>query len=72
MAKKFTIEDVKNFIETNCEDGIKLLSTEYVNVADICLMFGGGGHAKAAGCNIQMPLEQAKEKIIAKVKEYIK
>ena len=49
-----------------------LRSTEYVNVADICLMFGGGGHAKAAGCNVQMPLEQAKEKIISKVKEYIK
>ncbi len=49
-----------------------LRSTEYVNVADICLMFGGGGHIKAAGCNMQMPLEQAKEKIINEVKKYIK
>ncbi len=49
-----------------------LRSTEYVNVADICLLFGGGGHVKAAGCNLQMSLEQAKEKIISKVKEYIK
>lgn len=56
------------------EDGYKasLRSTEYVNVADICLLFGGGGHIKAAGCNLQMSLEQGKEKIINKVKKYIK
>lgn len=56
------------------EDGYKasLRSSEYVNVSDICLMFGGGGHPKAAGCNMQMTLEQAKEKLLSKVKEYIK
>lgn len=56
------------------ENGYKasLRSTDYVNVADICLLFGGGGHIKAAGCNMQMSLEQAKEKIINKVSEYIK
>lgn len=33
-----------------CDDGyrISLRSNEYVNVADICLMFNGGGHIKAA------------------------
>lgn len=51
---------------------VSLRSKEYVNVADISLMFGGGGHVKAAGFNIQMPLEQAKEKIINEVKQYIK
>lgn len=56
------------------ENGYKasLRSTEYVNVADICLLFGGGGHIKAAGCNLQMALDQAKEKIINEVKKYIK
>lgn len=56
------------------ENGYKasLRSTDYLNVADICLLFGGGGHAKAAGCNLQMPLDQAKEKIISKVKEFLK
>ena len=49
-----------------------LRSNEYVNVSDICLMFGGGGHVHAAGCNIQMPLEQAKEKIINQTKMYLK
>lgn len=51
---------------------VSLRSTEYVNVADISLMFGGGGHIKAAGFNIQMPLNQAKEKILNEVKQYIK
>lgn len=46
-------------------------SNEYVNVSDICLMFGGGGHIHAAGCNISMTLEQAKEKIINQVKKYL-
>ena len=56
------------------ENGYKasLRSTEYVNVADICLLFGGGGHIKAAGCNLQMALDQAKEKIINEVRKYIK
>lgn len=58
--------------ENNNGYKVSLRSTEYVNVADISLMFGGGGHVKAAGFNIQMPLDQAKEKIINEVKKYIK
>lgn len=65
--------EVSIYLREN-EDGYKasLRSSEYVNVSDICLMFGGGGHVKAAGCNMPMALDQAKEKIINKVKEYIK
>jgi len=47
-------------------------SNEYVNVSDICLMFGGGGHFHAAGCTVELPLEQAKEKLIAQTKLYLK
>ena len=47
-------------------------SNDYVNVADICLMFGGGGHVKAAGCTVNLPLEQAKEKLISQTKLYLK
>lgn len=52
------------------EKGFKasLRSNEYVNVSDVCIMFGGGGHPKAAGCLLQYPLEQAKQKIINEVK----
>ena len=36
---------------TESNKGIKcsLRSNEYVNVSDICLAFGGGGHVRAAG-----------------------
>jgi len=44
---------------------LSLRSNEYVNVADICLMFNGGGHLRAAGGDINLPLEQAKERIVA-------
>lgn len=49
-----------------------LRSNDYVNVADVCLIFGGGGHIKAAGCTIPLSLEEAKEKIVAQTKLQIK
>ncbi|MDR1570095.1 MAG: hypothetical protein LBS72_06355 [Oscillospiraceae bacterium] len=30
-----------------------------INVAEIAAQFGGGGHALAAGCTLEPPLEQA-------------
>lgn len=56
------------------EKGYKasLRSNEYVNVSEICLMFGGGGHIKAAGANMNMPLEEAKKAIIAEVTKHLK
>lgn len=56
------------------EKGYKasLRSNEYVNVSEICLMFGGGGHIKAAGANLNMPLEEGKKAIIAEVTKHLK
>ena len=52
---------------------ISMRSNEYVNVSDICLMFGGGGHVKAAGCTIATgTLEQIKDRIIMETKAYLK
>ena len=51
---------------------VSLRSNYYVNVSDVCVTFGGGGHIKAAGCDIQGSLEDVKEKIISEVKKYIK
>ena len=48
-----------------------LRSNDKVNVSDVCIMFNGGGHPRAAGCNIQGTLEQAKQKIINQVKMYL-
>ena len=49
-----------------------LRSKDYVNVADVCIMFNGGGHEKAAGCTMNMNLEEAKEKIINRVKSFLR
>lgn len=55
------------------ETGYKasLRSNGKINVADACLMLGGGGHPFAAGCNLEMRLEQAKEKIISQIKRFL-
>ena len=47
---------------------VSFRSNYYVNVSDICLMFNGGGHPRAAGCTMNMTLEQAKERLIAETK----
>ena len=48
-----------------------LRSNSYINVSDVCLMFGGGGHFHAAGCTIAQSLEQVKEKIVNQVKIHL-
>lgn len=67
--------EISIFLRENKErDGFKisLRSNDYVNVADICLMFSGGGHARAAGGSIKLPLEEAKQKIVEECKKYLK
>lgn len=69
------IEDVEvSIFLREIEDGFKisLRSNEYVNVSEVCSIFSGGGHIRAAGCTIRFPLEQAKEKIIDRVKTFLK
>lgn len=46
---------------------ISLRTLPGCNAANICALFGGGGHKAAAGCTISGPLEQAKEKIMCAV-----
>lgn len=50
---------------------ISLRSNDYVDVCKIAMTFGGGGHKKAAGCNINLPFSKAKEAIISEVGKYI-
>ena len=49
-----------------------LRSNDYVNVSEVCLTFGGGGHIKAAGTNMNMPFEEAKKAIISEVAKHLK
>lgn len=67
--------EVSIFIrEKEGTDGYKvsLRSNEYVNVADVCLMLGGGGHLRAAGCFISGSISEVKEKILAEIRKVLK
>lgn len=44
---------------------ISVRSHEPVDAAEICKELGGGGHKRAAGCELDGPLESAKEKLLA-------
>lgn len=56
------------------EKGFKasLRANDYVNVSEVCLTFGGGGHIKAAGATLNMSFEEAKKSIINEVKKHLK
>lgn len=43
---------------------ISMRSADNVNVSEICKNFGGGGHAKAAGCCIESSAEEAKKMLV--------
>ena len=47
---------------------VSLRSHETVNVSDVALILGGGGHRGAAGCFITGDVEHAKTKIIDAIK----
>ena len=71
------IEDVEVAVllkEKEGTNGFKgsLRSHETVNVSDICMLLGGGGHRGAAGCFVSGTLEQAKAKVINAVKQGLK
>ena len=48
---------------------ISMRSGSYVNVSDVCLMFGGGGHQRAAGATAQGTLEEVRERVLNEVKK---
>lgn len=58
---------------------ISMRSNNYVNVSDVCFVFGGGGHEKAAGASItatgnteQEDIEQVKNKVLKEIRKVIK
>lgn len=66
--------DVGVFIREK-QDGtfkISLRTLESVNASEVCKKLGGGGHARAAGCQFEGTLEEAKKRIIEVVGEYLK
>ena len=74
IGKSIEGVEVSIFLYEKKDKGYKasLRSNEYVNVSDVCLTFGGGGHIKAAGATLYMPFDEAKHAIIAEVKKHLK
>ena len=50
---------------------VSLRSNSIFDVNAFAQKFGGGGHIRAAGCNLSMSLEQAEECLVSSLKEYI-
>lgn len=42
-----------------------------INATQVCQMLGGGGHAAAAGCTAEMPLNKAKDCILAAIAQCV-
>jgi phosphoesterase RecJ-like protein len=49
---------------------VSMRSSEPVNVSEICAAMGGGGHPRAAGCDVAGPCDKATKTIIENVKKY--
>ena len=56
------------------DEGFKasLRSNEYVNVSDVCMVYGGGGHTSAAGVKMQGKPEEIKELLLKEVKKQLR
>ncbi|MBI5118096.1 bifunctional oligoribonuclease/PAP phosphatase NrnA [Candidatus Poribacteria bacterium] len=57
------------FRETANGVKVSLRSKHNVNVNEIAVKFGGGGHLRAAGCTIEADMKHAKEMIFAAVRK---
>lgn len=45
-----------------------LRSKKWLDVAEVACAFGGGGHVRAAGCTLKMPMDEALAQVLAKAK----
>ena len=51
---------------------VSMRTGDKVNASDVCLMFGGGGHPRAAGALMPGTIEQVKEKLLKEVRKALK
>lgn len=73
MGRNIAGVEVSAFIYER-DDGnfkVSLRSNDYVDVADVCMVFGGGGHVRAAGCTLEMKLEDAKKAILSEIEKHL-
>lgn len=59
-------EDVENAYK------VSMRSNDKVNVSDVCLMFGGGGHPRAAGALVSGTVEEVKQKLLKEIEKVLK
>lgn len=50
---------------------LSIRSRAYANVSELAAHFGGGGHVRAAGCTIQLPMAEAEAAFLAEAEKYI-
>ena len=49
---------------------VSMRAKSYANVAEIVSVFGGGGHVKAAGCTLEMGMDEALDAIKKAIGEH--
>ena len=66
------IEGVIVGLTFRCKDGnrykISVRTIDPVNASAVCARLGGGGHIRAAGCELNMPLADAKRTVLEAVR----
>lgn len=56
------------------EDGtfkISMRTSEELDASAICAMMNGGGHPRAAGCSLSLPMEQATQTVLECIEEHL-
>lgn len=59
------------FRQSNNDWKMSFRSNGRIDVADVALEFGGGGHSMAAGCFLKGSFEEVREKVTGKVEEAV-
>lgn len=58
--------DVAVMLKQRDDSSVKVsMRSRHVDISRIAMQFGGGGHARAAGCSIEGSIEEAREKLLA-------
>ncbi len=50
---------------------VSVRTHEELDAAAFCSIFGGGGHERAAGCQFECPLEEAKRQVLAEMEKFL-
>ncbi len=57
--------------EANGKTGVSVRTSENYDAAEICAYFGGGGHSRAAGCEMKLCVEETKNKVVEYITEKV-